>query len=67
MTHFKGWSRVDWGTWALPLYVTYLKYVSLHASMVPGNNCGPDSVAERNGHIASVRVLCFGFFIEWSR
>ena len=56
MTNFKGWSRVDWGTWALPLYVTHLNYTVL----------GGD--AERmTEHVVSVRVLCFGFFIEWSR
>ena len=56
MTHIKGWSRVDWGTWALPLYVTHLCY---------GRRSESDD--ERTEHIVSVRVLCFGFFIEWSR
>lgn len=56
MTHFKGWSRVDWGTWALPLYVTHLSYGLMSAS-----------TARYKEHVVSVRVLCFGFFIEWSR
>ena len=55
MTHIKGWSRCDWGTWALPLYVTHLDYeVLLHAK-------------NTREHIVSVRILCFGFFVEWSR
>ena len=58
MRHIKGWSRVDWGTWALPLYVTYLGY---------GRISTDDNWNRVNGHIVSVRVLCFGFFIEWSR
>ena len=57
MTNFKGWSRVDWGTWALPLYVTHLSYEML--------GCGDFNA--RVEHVVSVRVLCFGFFIEWSR
>lgn len=56
MSHIKGWSRVDWGTWALPLYVTHLSYGLMSAS-----------TARYKEHVVSVRVLCFGFFIEWSR
>ncbi len=61
MTHFKGWSRVDWGTWALPLYVTHLSYGLMSASR---SGVGDARYKE---HVVSVRVLCFGFFIEWSR
>ena len=57
MTHFKGWTRCDKGTWALPLYVTHLSYEML--------GCGDFNA--RVEHVVSVRVLCFGFFIEWSR
>lgn len=58
MTHFKGWTRCDKGTWALPLYVTHLSYY--------GYGDGRYDVG-RTEHVVSVRVLCFGFFIEWSR
>ena len=57
MKYFKAWSRCDRGTWALPLYVTYLGY---------GAIWGPGGKIEAS-HIVSVRVLCFGIFIEWSR
>lgn len=48
------WTRCDWGTWALPLYITALRYPVVHGSV-------------RHEYIVSVRVLCFGIFIEWSR
>jgi hypothetical protein len=58
MTHIKVWSRCDWGTWALPLYVTHLSY----------DNYGMQRYQKlRRDHIVSIRVLCFGFFVEWSR
>lgn len=56
MSHFKAWTRLDWGTWALPLYVTHLSYA--------GNGMKNERVT---GHVVSARVLCFGLFVEWSR
>ena len=53
MTTIKTWARVDWGTWALPLYVTHLDYPVLR-----------DQGMHRD-HVLSIRVLCFGFFVEW--
>lgn len=49
------WTRWDWGTWALPLYVTHLSYERVNGQR------------EFTAHVASIRVLCFGIFIEWSR
>lgn len=54
MSSFKAWTRLDWGTWALPLYVTALRYRWVTNPMT-------------FDYIVSVRVLCFGIFIEWSR
>lgn len=42
--------------WALPLYVQHLDYPAYT----------PDGV-KRVVHLVQVRVLCVGFFFEWSR
>jgi hypothetical protein len=62
MTHIKVWSRCDWGTWALPLYVTHLTY----DTMVLADG-GPALTRPATEHIVSIRVLCFAIFVEWSR
>lgn len=54
MTTIKTWARVDWGTWALPLYVTHLSYGLMSATKT-----------RTKEHVVSIRVLCFGFFVEW--